>query len=156
MGDTPVTISRATWRDTWALWNVMRVCFEHEAYDPLSILAMLVWPGDITLKAVHGGRLVGFIASDQPENNMAWIMALGVHPDFRRQGIASRLLAECEARTAHPCLRLTVRVGNAGAIALYRRAGYVELRRIARYYAGGEDGIEMEKATSRGARTAPT
>ncbi|MBN1887169.1 MAG: GNAT family N-acetyltransferase [Thermoflexales bacterium] len=148
MGDTLVTISRATWRDTWAVWKTMRACFEREAYDPLSILAMLVWPGDITLKAVHTGRLVGFIASDQPEHTTAWIIALGVHPDFRRQGIASRLLAECEARTTHPRLRLTVRTGNAGAIALYRRAGYVEVKRIARYYAGGEDGIEMEKGRS--------
>jgi ribosomal protein S18 acetylase RimI-like enzyme len=144
-----VTISRATWRDTCAVWAVMRACFEHEAYDPLSILAMLAWSGDITLKAVQAGRLVGFIASDQPAHNTtAWIIALGVHPNFRRQGIGSRLLAECEARTTHPCLRLTVRAGNAGALALYRQAGYVELRCIARYYAGSEDGIEMEKIRS--------
>ena len=125
---------------------MMRTCFKHDAYDPLSVLAMLVWPGDTTLKASRDGSLVGFVCGGPARGqDFAWIIALGVHPGFRRQGLATRLLAECETRLVDPRVRLTVRAGNAGAIGLYRKAGYVEIGRLRRYYSGGEDGLEMEK-----------
>ncbi len=146
MAPTTITISRATWRDTWTLWKLMRACFGRDAYDLLSIFTMLIWPGDLTLKAAASERMVGFISSGPAwGQDLAWIIALGVHPDFQRQGVAARLLAECESLWPKSRIRLTVRAGNEGAIALYHKMGYVEIGRLARYYADGEDGLEMEK-----------
>jgi len=141
-----VTITRATWRDVIALWRLERACFHMDAYDPLTLLLLVLWPGNVPLKAVNGNELVGFIAGDQPWGEpFAWIVTLGVEPFHRREGIGARLLAECEARLDRPALRLMVRESNAPAITLYQRFGYVRLRREARYYNDGEAGLLMEK-----------
>jgi [ribosomal protein S18]-alanine N-acetyltransferase len=58
----------------------------------------------------------------------AWhIMNVAVHPDCRRQGVASRLLDELFDLTAGHSRRgytLEVRVSNATAISLYERFGF--------------------------------
>ena len=58
----------------------------------------------------------------------AWhIMNVAVHPECRRQGVASRLLDELFELTAGDPRRgytLEVRVSNSGAIRLYERLGF--------------------------------
>ncbi len=141
-----VIVTRATWRDVAALWRWEGICFPHEAYDPLTLLWLAAWPGNVALEATVGNELVGFVAGDQPwGDGCAWIVMLGVLPRFRRRGIGARLLAECEARLSRPTLRLMVRESNAPAVALYAKSAYVHVRRQARYYADDEAGLLMEK-----------
>lgn len=141
-----VTIARAAWRDVMALWRLERACFSQDAYDPLTLLALVSWPGNVALKAIAGDELVGLVAADQPwGDRCAWIVTLGVSPQFRRRGVGSRLMAECEARLTRPVLRLMVRESNTPAITLYRTCGYVHVQREAGYYADGEAGWLMEK-----------
>jgi ribosomal protein S18 acetylase RimI-like enzyme len=141
-----VTIARATWRDVIALWRLERVIFPRDAYDPLTLLLLVVWPGNVTLKATNGKSLVGFVAGGQPwGEQVAWIITLGVEPAHQRGGIGARLLEECEARLDRPVLRLMVREGNTPAIGLYSKFGYARVRREASYYNDGEAGLLMEK-----------
>lgn len=141
-----VTITRATWRDVVSLWRLERACFPKDAYDPLTLFLLVAWPDHISLKAVNGGALAGFIAGDEPwGEQVGWIVTLGVDPLHQRQGIGARLLAECEAHLTRPTLRLMVRAGNAPAIALYKKFGYVYIRSEAGYYGDGEAGLVMEK-----------
>jgi ribosomal protein S18 acetylase RimI-like enzyme len=140
-----ITITRATWRDMLSLWRLERAIFAHDAYDPLTLLLLVAWPGNVALKATNGPVLAGFVAGDQPWGDQAgWIVTLGVEPLHRRHGIGARLLAECEARLDRPVLRLMVREGNLSAIELYKRFDYVQIRREAGYY-GDEAGLLMEK-----------
>jgi ribosomal-protein-alanine N-acetyltransferase len=80
----------------------------------------------------------------------AWhIMNVAVHPENRRQGVASRLLDELFDVTAGDPRRgytLEVRVSNASAIALYERFGF-EASGIRRgYYTDNrEDALIMWK-----------
>jgi len=123
------------------------VCFGRDAWGYGELLFMFAALGAVRLKAVGNHQLIGFICGDpRPADGFAWISTIGVHPDYRLRGIASRLLAECEARLEEARLRLTVRAGNAPAIALYEEFGYEEIDRWPRYYADGETGIVMEKA----------
>jgi len=141
-----VTIARATWRDVMALWRLERVIFLRDAYDPLTLLLLVAWPGNAALKATKRDSLVGFVAGDQPWGEQAaWVITLGVVPAHQRGGIGARLLAECEARLDRPVLRLMVRESNTPARALYAKFGYVHVRREAGYYADGEAGLLMEK-----------
>jgi len=129
-----------------AVWRLEQVCFSGEAYDPLTLLLLVAWPGNVSLKALNDETLAGFIAGDEPWGEpFAWIVTLGVAPVHQRQGIGARLLAECEARLTRPTLRLMVRASNAPAIALYRKFGYVHVRTEASYYGDGEAGLLMEK-----------
>jgi ribosomal-protein-alanine N-acetyltransferase len=90
--------------------------------------------------------MVGFIAGDiRPEDHMAWIVTIGVLPEYRRQGIALALLQACEARITQPTVRLNVRLSNAGAIRLYDLHGYERVSIWSGYYQDGEDALVMEK-----------
>ncbi len=141
-----VIVARATWHDVVSLWRLERVCFPGDAYDPLTLLTLVAGPSKASLKAIAGNELVGFIAGDEPwGDHFAWVVTLGVAPQFRQRGIGARLLAECESRLSRPVLRLMVRESNAPAIALYKRFGYNHVRREMRYYNDGETGLMMEK-----------
>ena len=78
-----------------------------------------------------------------------YIANIAVHPDFRRQGIATALLQRLD-RYSHEnglaLLTLEVRASNAAAIGLYRREGFNEqgIRR-GFYQAPSEDAVIMTK-----------
>ena len=58
-------------------------------------------------------------------------------PEFRRQGIAERLLSELHTKAQERgavCCFLEVRSRNAGAIALYEKSGYEKIALRRNYY----------------------
>ncbi|KAF0109334.1 MAG: ribosomal-protein-alanine N-acetyltransferase [Anaerolineaceae bacterium] len=77
----------------------------------------------------------------------AHIATIAAHPDFRRQGLGERLLlAALEAARAEGARRafLEVRAGNAAALAMYKKYGFVIDGVRPRYYKDNfEDAILM-------------
>lgn len=78
------------------------------------------------------------------------IISMATHPDWRENGFAKQLLRNARS---HPMVRrvfLEVDKSNASAIALYRRAGFMELGLRPRYYEGKRDALvfryEKQKA----------
>jgi ribosomal-protein-alanine N-acetyltransferase len=92
------------------------------------------------------GRLVGMLVLWMIVDE-AHIATIATHPDFRRRGIAKRLLVEAlksayneGARTAF----LEVRAGNEVALKMYARLGFEEVGRRKRYYKdNNEDAVLM-------------
>src|SRR5213080_4269280 len=86
----------------------------------------LAKPTSICLGAFEGELLVGYVINSRYVD--AWhVMNVAVHPDYRRHGIATRLLEALFERTKNDGRRgytLEVRVSNAGAIELYERLGF--------------------------------
>jgi ribosomal-protein-alanine N-acetyltransferase len=88
----------------------------------------LAKPSSVSLGAFdeEAGGLVAYLIVSRYVD--AWhIMNVAVHPGYRRQGVASRLLDELFELTAGDPRRgytLEVRVSNATAIALYERFGF--------------------------------
>jgi ribosomal-protein-alanine N-acetyltransferase len=95
----------------------------------------LAKPSSLCMGAFDGDRLTGYLIISRYVD--AWhVMNVAVDPDYRRQGIASMLLARLFERTADDERRgytLEVRVSNAGAIRLYEQLGF-EPRGIRRGY----------------------
>jgi ribosomal-protein-alanine N-acetyltransferase len=90
--------------------------------------------------------MVGFIAADVRRNeDLAWISTLGVLPEYRRQGLGSRLLLTCEEHMPVSRVRLSVRAANHPAIQMYTRHGYQQHGVWKRYYSDGEDALVLEK-----------
>jgi [ribosomal protein S18]-alanine N-acetyltransferase len=88
----------------------------------------LAKPSSVSLGAFddEAGGLVAYLVVSRYVD--AWhIMNVAVHPGYRRQGVASRLLDELFELTAGDPRRgytLEVRVSNTTAIALYERFGF--------------------------------
>ena len=145
----PIEIVRATWRDVGALVKLDRRCFKPiDAYAWYEFLNLCVWPGLITLKAVHAGRIVGLIAGDpRRQEGHTIIVTVAVDPDYQRRGIGERLMREMEARSPRgvPRLQLMVRKSNVPALHLYRKLNYTIVETWPRYYEDGEDAYVMEK-----------
>jgi ribosomal-protein-alanine N-acetyltransferase len=139
-------IQTASIRDLAALRRLEHACFEKDAWPLLDLIAVLTWPDVIKLKAVENGGMVGFVAGDpRPSEGAGWIATIGVDPRYQRRGIGRALLHACEERTTLPRMKLTVRMSNQGAIALYEQEGYRSVDIWKKYYSDGEDGVVMEK-----------
>jgi [ribosomal protein S18]-alanine N-acetyltransferase len=88
----------------------------------------LAKPSSLSLGAydADAGGLVAYLIVSRYVD--AWhIMNVAVHPEYRRQGVASRLLDELFELTSGDPRRgytLEVRVSNSTAIALYERFGF--------------------------------
>ncbi|HUV16328.1 MAG TPA: GNAT family N-acetyltransferase [Pelolinea sp.] len=143
-------IGNASWRDLTALHSLEKLCFDLDAWPIIELLGVLTFPGVVRLRAVTKDKMIGFIAGDpRRSEKTGWILTLGILPDWRRQGIAEALLAECEARMAMPLVKLTVRRGNLPAIRLYEKIGYQKIDIWSKYYRNGEDGLVFEKRTGK-------
>ena len=102
--------------------------------------ASRAWVAEIDGKIV--GMIVAWLLVDE-----AHIATLATHPDFRRQGIARKLLIfSLQSMMSEGALTsvLEVRESNAAAQEMYRKFGFEESGRRPRYYRDNdEDAILM-------------
>ncbi len=90
----------------------------------------------IWLVALEGDALAGYLGVQYGPDG-GDIMSIATAPEFRGQGVASRLLAAMTLRLRAKGLRwltLEVRPSNAAAIGLYRALGFRQVGRRPRYY----------------------
>jgi len=114
-----------------------RGAFYQEFYNPHSFLFV----------SEMKGRIVSYICISCVIDE-GHILKIAVHPVYRRLGIASRLVQYAiDFFRSQECVKvfLEVRAGNRSALALYRKLGFVEVRRREGYYREPlEDALEME------------
>jgi len=92
-----------------------------------------------------GRRVIGY-AGLMFVPDEAHVTNIAVHPEHRRQGVATLLLVElADAAIDRGCQAWTleVRASRVGAQALYRAFGFVPAGVRAKYYEGTEDAIVM-------------
>lgn len=136
----------ATILDLNALRKLEHESFERDAWPLFDLMAVLTFSNVIRLKAVEGNHMIGFVAGDpHPRDGWGWIATIAVDPSYRRRGIGTALLHECERQLGVPRSRLTVRLSNHEAIHLYSREGYSTIDVWKTYYSDGEDAMVMEK-----------
>jgi ribosomal-protein-alanine N-acetyltransferase len=120
-------------RDLEALWQLDKACFEI-AWTREALLEELSHPDALNLGILpKAAVLTRQIAGER------WIFRIMTHPNFRRQGLAEKLLA---ALPKEP-LWLEVSVLNTSAILFYQQAGFQIVARRPNYYP--EDAFVMAK-----------
>ncbi|MFP4014238.1 MAG: GNAT family acetyltransferase [Chitinispirillaceae bacterium] len=101
--------------------------------DPSLSLKRKVGMGDgLLLLAQKDGKVVGTVMGGY-DGHRGWIYSLAVLPDYRRNGIATKLLGEMQKKLSElgsPKINLQVREDNAGVIEFYRKCGFEVERRV--------------------------
>lgn len=142
-------ILAATWRDLWPIAALEKLCFGKDSWPWVEILAALILPGTIRLKAEQSGAIIGFVIGDRrARKDLGWVASIGVHPSYRRRGVGRRLLDACERNLGTQRIRLSLRRSNEQALALYRQVGYSQVGVWPDYYRDGEDALVMERLLS--------
>ena len=93
---------------------------------------------DLSMLAVIQGKAVGFItnAEDEEEARRGFIIQVGMHPEWRGQGVGAALIArslQAWREAGKEAVILDVNVNNPGAIALYQQLGFVVVRRRGKF-----------------------
>ena len=105
--------------------------------------ALALW-----LVAVENGEVVGYVGS-QTVMGESDMMNIAVRPDYRRQGIAQKLLDELisQLKSADSCcLTLEVRASNESALKLYEKNGFLQVGLRKNYYINPkEDALILKK-----------
>ncbi len=140
-----VRIKKARVWDLVMLQRLSKRCFGRDAWSWVDMLAALVTPGAVRLKALRDGRLIGYVIADQRDRGVGWIASIAVAPGARRKGIGSLLLKAAEGELNTTRIRLALRPSNRAALNLYQRHGYETVIHWPRYYNDGEDALVMEK-----------
>ncbi|KAF8065666.1 NAA20 [Scenedesmus sp. PABB004] len=152
------TLRRFTCNDLFTFNNV-NLDILTETYNlPFYLQYLARWPEYCVLAEGPGAQAMAYILGKAEGEGRLWhghVTAVTVAPEFRRQGLAARLMGLLEEIThkVHDAwfVDLFVRVSNAVAIAMYRGFGYSVYRTVLSYYGGGEDAYDMRKAMPRDA-----
>ncbi|CAN5763588.1 ribosomal protein S18-alanine N-acetyltransferase [soil metagenome] len=130
----------------------------HAAHEVERMSFATPWPAYAFEQELKGNRLARYLVARAGEELVAfaglWIMVddahvttISVHPEWRRRGIARRLmlgLAEVAANVGARRMTLEVRPSNAAALALYGDLGFEVAGRRPGYYSDdGEDALVM-------------
>ena len=149
--DIPTVIRHATTDDLGTLHEIERECFTRDAFTLDQIAFLLENPDSFCLVALVNETVVGFIIGQKQDSSgtrIGHVYTLDVVTDYRRKGIGHQLVIELERlfneKNVKDCY-LEVDVENAGALSLYRKLGYKELKRLKNYYSKGVDGVRLRK-----------
>ena len=140
MKEIHVNLIRATQADIPALYDLQLLAFESEAemIGSRDVPALLEsrehhrqeFPNWITMKLVNDeGKIVGAIRY-RPDGGIIDVGRLMVHPDYRRQGLAQRMLAEVDracpdlTRELYTCTKSWIN------IRLYDKMGYRPVKEV--------------------------
>ena len=124
-----------------------KICFS-DPWSEKSIASELTNPLSLWLVAVEDDRVAGYVGS-QSVMGESDMMNVAVHPDFRRQGVAEKLVLELVAALAkndNHCLTLEVRSSNVSAISLYEKLCFAQVGLRKNYYRNPkEDALILRK-----------
>lgn len=117
---------------------------------------MLRWPEFQQTVTSPDGTLMAYVIGKAEGEGRIWhghVSAVTVAPEYRRLGLASKLMSFTEtlSQDTYNCyfVDLFVRKSNSLAIGMYKRMGYVVYRTILNYYGGDEDAYDMRKSLAR-------
>jgi len=116
-----------------ALWNLARLPFKPSGRDRKGVVqAQMAENPDFFLGAFEDGRLVGVVVATS-DGRKGWINRLAVDPDFRRMGVAEKLISEAEKVLHKHGLRMYCALiddDNKVSKQLFKKCGYKEHRDI--------------------------
>lgn len=138
-------IRRSTPNDATAISDIEDISFP-DGWDRKDVLSYITSDTGMCFTALDNGRPIAYLLGRliAPEGE---IYRIAVLPDYRRRGVAYRLLSyalKTERGRGLECVFLEVREGNLAARGLYRSYGFSEYGKRKNYYKNPtEDAVVM-------------
>ena len=136
--------------DLYRLLALENRCFEHDRLSRRSFRHFLGSDTASCLAAERGGELLGYaLVLFHGRTALARLYSMAVAPEHQGQGLGRVLLEAAEAAaldSGAAVMRLEVHPLNFAAIALYRRAGYLEFGIYRGFYEDDSDALRMQHA----------
>jgi len=150
----PISVRTATADDLEVTYKIEAECFADDAFTRQQLEYLLRAEDSVTLIAFLSEEPVGFIAGsvDRSKKTIGHVYTLDVKQNYRRRGVASRLLDSLERALAERGVQscyLEARVDNVAAQNLYSKHGYRPLGTLKDYYGFGADGLRFRKRLDR-------
>ncbi len=117
--------------------------FQNYKISDESFIAYLSQPQYQTFGMFHVKHLIGYVIFLASKSE-ADIVYIAVHPDYRRQGVATALLNSIDKDLDDYRIFLEVSVENLGAIAFYKSQGF-QIDAVRPKYLDGKDSYLMVK-----------
>ncbi len=134
-------------KDMQVILSIEYKCFPDPYPLPLLNRLHSMHPGTFLVAEVDG-KLAGYVIGALRWGETGHILAIGVDPTYRKQGIASALMEQVMNRLrgkGAKLARLEARKSNVEAQQFYRRLGFKERGEIPYYYEDGETAVAMER-----------
>ena len=147
-----ICIRRFRAADMERILEIERASFGAAAYDRKLFAELFHTCGDLFLVAAAGRNICGYMVTcirGRRAERGAELVSVAVDPAWRGRGAASSLIGSTLRRLRlREAVRfsLMVRATNEAARQLYEKHGFRRVRKVARYYEDGEDGVLMSKA----------
>lgn len=142
------TTRRATQVDRVRLVDLCRVAIGRDDYVP-AFLDEFLRTG-VVFVAEDGGQVIGMMVYHDVPDGSAWLHAARTHPDYRRQGVATDLMAASERlalQHRRSALRLWAAASNRASVEANRKYGFVERARFTRMRATAPGSAESVRVT---------
>ena len=141
-------ITKMTEKHVAQVAELEKICFGSAAWSETSIASELSNQLALWLVAEDGETVAGYVGS-QTVLDETDMMNIAVCPDYRRQGIAEKLvdrLVEELKTIGSRALTLEVRASNVPAISLYEKLGFHQVGLRKNYYRNPkEDALILRK-----------
>lgn len=116
---------------------------------PIGAISCRYWPREIEYKTVTKDGKTEEVEEPKDDRRCLYIIILSVLPEYRRFGLATKLLQEAirRAREDHPDLYsvyLHTPVGNKVAIDFYEKNGFKQKETVKEYYKSMEGSDEKD------------
>jgi ribosomal-protein-alanine N-acetyltransferase len=144
-------IKAPTRSDIPAILEIEKLCHARPWDEKAFICELSKWNSGASFfyiaKRTKDDTAAGYITGDRIVD-FTHISNISVHPDFRKQGVATLLLNKVEQETIKAglsSLTLEVRENNEAAVNLYKKFGYDIKGRRTKFYEDRYDGLIMWK-----------
>ena len=137
---TEINIRECKMDDLNKIIDIEETCFDNPYPDDVFFDYM-----DSELFLVAEKRdIVGYIIADE-RGDKALIISIAVLPEYRREGIGSKLIEKVLEKIKNDFVILTLRINNEEAYKFYQSLGFTYSGIIEDYYENSEDGVLMKK-----------
>jgi ribosomal protein S18 acetylase RimI-like enzyme len=133
MNTTITLFDNQTHRDqVIGLWNAV-FGYESAHNEPSLVIDKKLAADDgLFFVAINANQVIGTIMAGY-DGHRGWIYSVAVHPEHRKQGIGSQLVAHAErALTERGCMKINLQIlaGNESVAAFYASLGYAVEQRV--------------------------